>query len=231
METSQEEKRHDNGERVFRLRDRKALRPSPAASRGATKKSPGSVILSPTRKPSGIEAFTARFHKVSKRIGSSNQAEPEAQIIPEDDSREEQLASELDSTTRDPEAQDIPTLPLLREEGEPDLPPTPVQLSLGTQPDRPKDRLSSPSRQYEKRKGYELESSPLKPNDEQPLVGDSDLDDVSEAVKKKRAEKIDLSAELQQLKDEIAQLESWAQRSERPEDYLKPDAESVNKLM
>ena len=230
METSQEEKRHENGERVSRLRDRKTLRPSPAASRAATK-SPGSLILSPTRKPSGIEAFTARFHKVSKRIGSSNQAEPEAQIIPENDSREEQLASELDRATRDPEAQDIPTLPLLREEGEPDLPPTPVQLTLGTQPDRPKDRLSSPSRQYEKRKGYELESSPLKPNDEQPLVGDSDLDDVPEAVKKKRAEKRDLSAELQQLKDEIAQLESWAQRSERPDDYLKPDAESVNKLM
>jgi hypothetical protein len=218
VETSQEEKRHETEERVFRLRDRKALRPSPAAS-----KSPGSSILSPTRRSSGIEAFAARLHRASKRIGPSHQAASEVQAVPENDGPEEQLGS----ATRDPEAQDIPESSLL---GEPDLPPTPAQLGLGMQLDRPKDLLSSPSRHYEKRRGYELESSPLEPNDVQ-VERDSDLDDVPEAVKKKRVVKRDLSAKLRQLKNDIAQLESWAQRSERPDDHSKPDAESVNKLM
>ncbi|KAN0086526.1 hypothetical protein V8E54_000214 [Elaphomyces granulatus] len=226
-ETSQEEKRHETEERVFRLRDRKALRPSPAAS-----KSPGSSILSPTRRSSGIEAFAARLHRASKRIGPSHQAASEVQAVPENDGPEGQLASELGSATRDPEAQDIPESSLLQEEGEPDLPPTPAQLGLGTQLDRPKDLLSSPSRHYEKRRGHELESSPLEPNNVQPLVEENNnLDDVPEAVKKKRVVKRDLSAKLRQLKNDIAQLESWAQRSERPDDHSKPDAESVNKLI
>jgi hypothetical protein len=172
------------------------------------------------------------LHRASKRIGPSHQAASEVQAVPENDGPEGQLASELGSATRDPEAQDIPESSLLQEEGEPDLPPTPAQLGLGTQLDRPKDLLSSPSRHYEKRRGHELESSPLEPNNVQPLVEENNnLDDVPEAVKKKRVVKRDLSAKLRQLKNDIAQLESWAQRSERPDDHSKPDAESVNKLM
>lgn len=253
---SQSGQNQQTEERVFGLRDRKALRPSLTLS-GSPFKGPrlsgGLHALSSRRRSSGIPAFAAPPRRVSRKIRPSDLV-PGAPKVPESNSSprahantpDDQLTSELGAATRETEADWVLEPPVLEEEyGEPDLPPTPTELGLEKAPERPKGLLSSsPSSRREKRRRRrareEFKSSPLRPGGGQTTrVGEtlsmarptSDQDEVPDAVRKRQTLKDELSAQLQQLKHEVSQLEHWAQRSERPDDFPEPDEEAISKLM
>jgi hypothetical protein len=149
-------------------------------------------------------------------------------------SADEQLASELDSATRESENRNPSMPPLLQEEyGEPDLPPTPTELGLEKRPERSKGPMSSPSAQYEKRKNRRegLRPSTLRLDPGELSLENSQIQDDAPEVRGKRTLRDDLAAQLERLKAEVAQLESWAQRAERPFDGPEPGADAVKNLM
>ena len=237
--------------RTFGLRDRKALRPSLTADANPV----DGLKLSPRRRSSGLAAFAAPPRRVSRRIAPSDLAfgTPEAKPQnvtdrPPEDTHEDQLASELDSATGgfDANNMDANPLPLEEEEGpqEPDLPLTPTQLGLEKPPGRPKGlSSSSPTAQYEKRARKRMNDTP-KPSplrlknsnlDAEPdnlsgtgLVMDQGLTSES-ALRKQRAKK-ELSVELQQLKDDVAELENWTEKLDNP-DQRPGSSEDLGKLM
>lgn len=236
-------------ERVFGLRDRKALRPSLTLSGSPIKGSrlsSGLSAFSPRRRSSGIQAFAAPPRRVSRRIRPSDLL-PGAPNVQESDTAtpDRQLTSELGSATREAEANWALEPPLVQEEyEEPDLPPTPTELGLAKAPGRRKGLLSSsPSSRHEKwrrrvREGFK--SSPLRPRGKQATREEgglstagptSDQDGVTDRVRKRRVLREELSAQLHRLKHEVARLEDWAQRSERPDDFPEPDEEAINQLM
>lgn len=107
---------------------------------------------------------------------------------------------------------------------EPDLPPTPTQLGLEKAPDRPRGLLSSsPSTRHEqrlKRRATDvLQSSPLKSLKFQPpsaeVYDHTDLEqEISPAVFEKRMSRKRLATELQQLKQDVAELTDWTAKVE-----------------
>lgn len=223
--------------RIFGLRDRKALRPSLTSTASPI----DGPKQSPNRRSSGLAAFAAPPRRVSRRIGPLDLAlgtpdvksqNPPADQRPED-TPEDQLASELDSATDDMNANNLDGgLPFLQEElQEPDLPPTPTQLGL----ERPLGRIkglmsSSPAAQYEKgarrRVDDIFKSSPLKLKsfeagvESGEIPGEDPATDqalLSGSALKKREVRKDLFAELQQLKDDIAELETWTAKVNQPE--------------
>jgi hypothetical protein len=139
------------------------------------------------------------------------------------DSPEDQLASELSNATGETDPHEGLN-PSALHEGfeEPDLPPTPTQLGLERPPARPKGLLSSSptaqSRNWGKRRTTDhLEQSPSKLRSVHYGDGEEDSSDsaintdqalFSEPVLKKRKLKKELSAELKQIKDDIAELEN-----------------------
>lgn len=238
--------------RTFGLRDRKALRPSLTADANPV----DGLKLSPRRRSSGLAAFAAPPRRVSRRIAPSDLAfgTPEAKTQnvtdrPPEDTPEDQLASELGSATGgfDANNMDANPLPLEEEEEglqEPDLPLTPTQLGLEKPPGRPKGlSSSSPSAQYEKRARQRINDTPkpsplrlknsnldAKPDDLSGtgLAMDQGLTSKS-ALRKRRARK-ELSDELRQLKDDVAELESWTEKLNKPD--KRPDSsEDLGKLM
>ena len=239
--------------RTFGLRDRKALRPSLTADANPV----DGLKLSPRRRSSGLAAFAAPPRRVSRRIAPSDLAfgTPEAKTQnvtyrPPEDTPEDQLASELGSATGglDANNMDANPLPLEEEEEEwsqePDLPLTPTQLGLEKPPGRPKGlSSSSPTAQYEKRARQRMNDTP-KPS---PLRLknsnlDAELDDLSgtglamdqgltseSALRKQRVRK-ELSVELQQLKDDVAELENWTEKLNKA-DQRPGSSEDLGKLM
>ena len=234
--------------RTFGLRDRKALRPSLTADANPTDGSP-------RRQSSGLAAFAAPPRRVSRRIASSDLAfgTPEAKPQnvteqPPEDTPEDQLASELGSATGGFGANNVDanSLPLEEDEGlqEPDLPLTPTQLGLEKPPGRPKGlSSSSPTAQYEKRTRKRINDttkpSPLRLKN---FNFDAERDDLpetslamdpgltSESVLRKQKARKELSLELQQLKDDVAELENWTEKLNKPD--KKPDSsEDLGKLM
>lgn len=236
--------------RIFGLRDRKALRPS-LTSTGSPIDGPKQ---SPNRRSSGLAAFAAPPRRVSRRIGPLDltfgtpdikSQNPPADRRPED-TPEDQLASELDSATGDMNANDLGgDLPLLQEGlQEPDLPPTPTQLGLERPPGRLKGLMSSsPIAQYEKRARRRVDDtfkpSPLKLKrfgvgvesgempEEDPATDQALL---SESALKKQTVRKDLSAELQRLKDDIAELETLTAKVNQPESRTE-SAEDLRRLL
>ncbi|KKA22044.1 hypothetical protein T310_3934 [Rasamsonia emersonii CBS 393.64] len=224
-------------ERVFGLRDRKALRPSLTAAG-----SPGFSILSPRRRSGTIQAFAAPPRRVSRRIEVPDAETDAARRTQEQNvstpvrrnSPDEQLAAELDSATRETETRNPSASSLLQEDGEPDLPPTPTELGLEKRPERPRGLLSSPSAHYEKRKNRRegLRPSTLRLGHVELSPEDNkSQDDTPEEVRQKQKQRDELAAQLERLKAEVVQLESWAQRTERPFDGPEPDADAVRNLI
>lgn len=238
--------------RTFGLRDRKALRPSLTADANPV----DGLKLSPRRRSSGLAAFAAPPRRVSRRIAPSDLAfgTPEAKTQnvtdrPPEDTPEDQLASELGSATGgfDANNMDANPLPLEEEEEglqEPDLPLTPTQLGLEKPPGRPKGlSSSSPSAQYEKRARQRINDTPkpsplrlknsnldAKPDDLSGTGLAMDQGLTSESALRKRRARKELSNELQQLKDDVAELESWTEKLNKPD--KRPDSsEDLGKLM
>jgi hypothetical protein len=114
---------------------------------------------------------------------------------------------------------------------EPDLPPTPTQLGLEKAPDRPRGMMSSsPSLRQEKRvrrrNTEPLNESPLKAvkfRSITPTETETSFNpELSVAAQKRYKSRKRSAAELQRLKDEIEELERWANKIES-EDNLKGD--------
>lgn len=144
---------------------------------------------------------------------------------------EGQLALELGSATKEAEMEAAMDTgiggPSMDEDPlEPDLPPTPTQLGLEKVPDRPRGLLSSsPSTRHEKRMKRRpadvLQGSPLKSLRFQPPGeevgsdnGDLPKDELSAAVLEKRKSHKSLAAELQRLKDDVAEMTRWTGKIE-----------------
>lgn len=144
---------------------------------------------------------------------------------------EGQLAQELGSATRETATEhpiDIDLGGFMDDNDlEPELPPTPTQLGLEKAPDRPRALLSSsPSSRYEKRMKRKatdtLQGSPLKGlkfqprNREEASVSDTSSVDgeMSAAALDKRKLRKSLTAELQRLKDDVADLTEWTEKIE-----------------
>ncbi|KAL5356223.1 hypothetical protein BJX96DRAFT_162300 [Aspergillus floccosus] len=189
--------------------------------------------VSPARRASGIQAFAAPPRRVSRRIVPSDlmfqsptatkRAAPEESVL---NTPEVQLASELDGALGGGDGAgdqpgDLDHGPSLHDDfEEPDLPPTPTQLGLEKPPDRPVGlRSSSPSARpmFGKRQGDIQSPSKLRSveygADEE---GGSENTDTTgrallpEPVLKKRKLKKQLTAEVEQLKKDIAELERWS---------------------
>ncbi|PYI12083.1 hypothetical protein BO78DRAFT_357597 [Aspergillus sclerotiicarbonarius CBS 121057] len=213
------------------LRDRKALRPSltstasPLDSVKRNKQSPASSLSG--RRSSALAAFAVPPRRVSTRITASDLVfrSPAAtqqsieEVLPAD-TPENQLASELDSATAEvdlnqPSFQDILD--------EPDLPPTPTQLGLERLPGRPKGLLSSsPNSQQGKwgrrRNTDGLEQSPSKLRRVEYGEGDEsaeaglvlDWTSLPEHILEKQRLRNKLASEVQQLKKDVVELETWS---------------------
>ncbi|KAJ6084409.1 hypothetical protein N7486_011209 [Penicillium sp. IBT 16267x] len=231
-----------SGSNPVGLRGRKALRPSLSATSSPLKApqlSGNAPLLSPSRRPSGVQSFTKPPRRLSKKIvpgdfffGSPirKQTQPTEQDL--SNTPEDQLALELGSATRGMATEDPIDTGLdggFMDDNylEPDLPPTPTQLGLEKAPDRPRAPLSSsPSSRHEKRMKRKatdtLQGSPLKglrfqsrdpeaaPSSDTSSVGG----ELSAAALEKHNLRKSLTAELQRLKDEVAELTEWTGKME-----------------
>lgn len=222
------------------LRDRKAFRPSLGGNSSplkAPRMSGDALLLSPSKRASGIQAFSKPARRLSKRIvpadftfgspiGKQIQpAKPNLSNTPDD-----QLASDLGSATQDASAgvaMDTGLDGAFPDEDflEPDLPPTPTQLGLEKAPARPSNMLSSsPTARHEKRRKRRaadlLQGSPLKMLKYQEPATEEGSDDadttenVSVSVLEKRKSRRSLKAELQSLKGDVAELTDWTGKIE-----------------
>ncbi|KAJ5464718.1 uncharacterized protein N7458_000404 [Penicillium daleae] len=241
--------------RTVGLRDRKALRPSlnPSSPLKAPRTSGSPMLLSPSKRPSGIQAFSKPPRRLSKRISAADftfgspirkQPQPTEALS---NTPEDQLALELGTATQGADMDvDMDTNDLgggLMEDDdslEPDLPPTPTQLGLVKAPDRPRGLLSSsPSARHEKRMKRQatdvLQGSPLKtlkfqsPTEEYPDT-EFTLGNVSTAFLEKRKTRKDLEAELRALKNDLADLSKWAEKIDSGMN-LSSDTKELNKFL
>lgn len=223
--------------RAVGLRDRKALRPSlgPSSPLKAPRASVDAPTLSPSRRASGIEAFSKPARRLSKKIlpGDFTFGSPVRRELPplEQDTPESQLARELGSATNEPEVEEETGIGIdntFDDEDplEPELPPTPTQLGLEKAPDRPLGPLSSsPTARHEKRmKRRPVEhfhSSPLKslkfqnPSTEESSEDESlAQDELTPAVLEKQKLRKRLFAELKSLRDDVEELTKWTGKVE-----------------
>ncbi|KAJ5300599.1 Ubiquitin-conjugating enzyme [Penicillium atrosanguineum] len=223
--------------RAVGLRDRKALRPSlgPSSPLKAPRATVDAPTLSPSRRASGIEAFSKPARRLSKKIlpGDFTFGSPVRKELapPEQDTPESQLARELGSATNEPEDEGDADIgidnPFDDEDPlEPELPPTPTQLGLEKAPDRPMGPLSSsPTARHEKmvkrRTVEHFHPSPLKslkfqnPSTEESTDDESVVqDELTPAILEKQKLRKSLSAELRSLKDDVEELTKWTEKVE-----------------
>lgn len=239
------------------LRDRKALRPSlnPSSPLKATRTSGSPMMFSPSRRPSGIQAFTKPPRRLSKRISAADfifgspvrKQLPLAKAL--SNTPEDQLALELGTATQDTgmevemDNNDLGGGIMDDDDSlEPDLPPTPTQLGLEKAPDRPRALLSSsPSARHEKRRKRQaadvLQGSPLKtlryqsPAEEDTYINrDSPQGNVSAAVLEKQKSRRSLQAELRRLKNDVADLSKWAEKVDSGINFSS-DTNELNKFL
>lgn len=243
--------------RLFGLRDRKALRPSLASNASPAE----GLQMSPRRQSTAFTApprrGSSKIGPADITFGTPEAARSQnTPDLPPEGSPEDQLASELDDATGDvttadsmnPDPEPSSAQQALQE---PELPPTPTQLGLEKPPGRPKGlSSSSPIAQYEKRARRRL-GEPPKPSPlnfrsldtgrepdrepgEAPETGPTtDQNLLPEPALKSKAqkEKKELSAELQRLKDEVAELETWTEKLEQPDKAFAPTDKELSKLM
>ncbi|KAJ5632261.1 hypothetical protein N7490_008600 [Penicillium lividum] len=235
---SREEKPDSNS---IGLRGRKALRPSLSGTSSplkAPQMSGNAPILSPTRRPSGVQSFTKPPRRLSRKIVPSDfffgspTRKPTQLTEDVSNTPEGQLALELGSATRetamhDPGDADMGGGFMDDDDLEPELPPTPTQLGLEKAPDRGRGLLSSsPSARHEKRMKRKVTDSvpgsPLKAlrfqtRDPEYAPGSdtsSVEDELSPAALEKRKLRKSLKAELRRLKDDVADLTEWTGKME-----------------
>lgn len=153
-------------------------------------------------------------------------------------------ALELDGAPGELDA-DMDHFPSIEGLEEPELPPTPTQLGLELPPGRRKGLMSSsPSTRHgrwaRRRISNAGKSSTLKAKDIDTGGEPEDMPEAGllldrylfpEAVLKKQKLKRDLSTELQQLKDDIAELEAWTEKLNDPDKFPDPQTEDFSKFM
>ncbi|CRG92761.1 Structural maintenance of chromosomes protein 1A [Talaromyces islandicus] len=232
----------------FGLRDKKAIRPSLTGFEGAIGAAASQNALnifsgiSPRR---GSGAFAVPPRRISRAAGTpvvesssspvkTRQLKDTVLTTPsKHPDPDEQLASELDSATRELEHSgllDPSTLP--DDYVEPELPPTPTQLGLEQRPERGgRDLLNSPSAGRGQRK------APLGPSSLGSAVDlavperDPEERQVPEAVRKKEAMKSELESQLDKLKADVAQLEKWALQAKQGTDSSQLGQDAVANLI
>lgn len=215
------QERESGDSRLSGLRDRKALRPSLTSNAGP----PAEGLQTSPRRRSTVTA-------PARRGGAGTSEEPESQRV-------------SDRTTEGSPESELPRSSFLQQAfEEPDLPPTPTELGLEPPPGRPRGlSSSSPSAQYEKRARRRIDDapkpSPLKQRLFETDRGSGDDDDVPEPGPASReslpsgesAEKKGLSAELQRLKDDVAELEAWTEMLDSPEEAPAPSDKELSRLV
>lgn len=233
--------RHDGQEqesadsRLFGLRDRKALRPSLTSNAD-----PAEELQTSPRRRSTVTAPARREPGPADTVDTP---EPESQRVPdrtEEGTSESQPDSEVGRAAADNMGSRSSFLQQAFEE--PDLPPTPTELGLEPPPGRPRGlSSSSPSAQYEKRARRRIDDAP-KPSPLKQRLLEADRgsdDDVPETGPTTREslpsgqskEKKGLSAELQKLKDDVAELEAWTEMLESPGDAPTPSDKELSRLV
>ncbi|OKL62484.1 hypothetical protein UA08_02711 [Talaromyces atroroseus] len=207
-----------NPERPLGLRDRKALRPSLTNEMSSP---PRQTIQSPRRGPLAAQAFAAPPRRVSRRletptqggdIGSGGAPTTPLNNFMRGSDPDEQLASELNSATRELENSGLLAPSVLPDDSlEPELPPTPTQLGRKRMPGKD---LSGPRTLHAAETTLRSEPEPEEPD-----------------VQKRKNVKRELLAQLDQLKTDVAELEKWTDRAKRSLDKPQPDPEAVASLM
>lgn len=144
---------------------------------------------------------------------------------------DEQLASELNSATRELESSGLLAPSALPDDSlEPELPPTPTELGRRRIKEVSQDLLSSPRPERRIRKDL-FGTSTLRSID---VVSNTDTREEEfndPTVQKRKGLKRELLAQLAQLKADVAQLEKWTDRAERVFDDQPTDQEDVSSLM
>uniref|UniRef100_A0A093UW78 Uncharacterized protein n=1 Tax=Talaromyces marneffei PM1 TaxID=1077442 RepID=A0A093UW78_TALMA len=237
----------------FGLRDRKALRPSLATNTGS---SPLRALSQSPRRGGAIAAtqqqvFAAPPRRVSRRIESPRrsvardtevrggeqlvEAEKRRETTPiRQNDPDEQLASELDSATRELEHSGLMAPSSFNDDlPEPELPPTPTQLGREKRLKASLDLLSSPSAGRRLRRDLlgpsKLGIGGVAPTEDIRDDEDEELDDP--AMQERKKLKRELLEQLDQLKADVAQLENWTNRAKRGYESQRADQEDVSKLI
>lgn len=153
------------------------------------------------------------------------------------DDADEQLASELDSATRELEHSGLLAPSSFNDDlPEPELPPTPTQLGREKRLRASQELLSSPSVGRRLRKdllgpsklglGVEALTEDIREEGEDE---DEEIDDPTLQERKKL--KKNLLTQLDELKADVALLEHWTNRAERGHDGQRAGQEDVSDLM
>lgn len=143
-----------------------------------------------------------------------------------------QLASELDSATRELEKTGLLAAPSALPDDdslEPELPPTPTQLGRDKATGTSQSLLSSLSTGTSLRKGL---SGPSALGADITTTDSLDEEELNEPdIRRRKKVKRELVAQLDQLKADIAQLEKWSDWAKRGPDKPQPDQDTVASLM
>lgn len=230
------------------LRDRKALRPSLTTY---TESSPLRALSQSPRRGGAIAAaqqqvFAAPARRISRRIESPRRSVTRDSEVEQEERVEttpirqvdpdEQLASELDSATRELEHSGLLAPSSFNDDlPEPDLPPTPTRLARENRLGTSQELLSSPSAGRRLRKDL-LGPSKLGFGVEVPTEGihkdedeDEELDDP--ALQERKQLKRDLLKQLDQIKADVALLENWTNRAKGGHDGQQVGQDDVSNLM
>ncbi|KAF3406376.1 hypothetical protein DPV78_000826 [Talaromyces pinophilus] len=230
----------------FGLRDRKALRPSLTTN---TESSPLRALSQSPRRGGAIaaaqqQAFAAPPRRISRKLESprrsvtrESDAEREVRVettpIRQDDP-DEQLASELDSATRELENSGLLAPSSFNDDlPEPELPPTPTQLAREKRLKAAQELLSSPS------VGRRLRRDLLRPSrlgvtdvaSTEDIREDEDEDLYDPALQERKKLKKELLAQLDELKADVALLENWTNRAKRGYDGQRAGQDDVSNLI
>ncbi|KAI9044214.1 uncharacterized protein KD926_001444 [Aspergillus affinis] len=243
------------GPKTFGLRDRKALRPSlssTASPMGNSNNDKPSPVSLSNRRSSGLDALAAPPRRVSRRIVPSDLTFQSPVGMKRDEldtgvtnTPEDQLALELGSATGGNERKRDWNPPAMDEDyEEPDLPLTPTQLGLEKLAGRPRRLLSSSptTQRFGRRRPTDLlgqSPSKLRNVDDGTETGSSLESTIAvtralfpEPVAKKRRLREELTADAQQLKKQIADLESWSVSLDQDDDDdVEPDVSKIISLL
>lgn len=190
------------------------------------------------------QAFAAPPRRISRKLESPRRSVTrESEVEREEgvettpirqDDPDEQLASELDSATRELENSGLLAPSSFNDDlPEPELPPTPTQLAREKRLKAAQEFLSSPSA------GRRLRRDLLRPSrlgvtdvaSPEDIREDEDEDLDDPALQERKKLKRELLAQLDELKADVALLENWTNRAKRGYDGQRAGQEDVSSLM
>ncbi|KAF7718597.1 Uncharacterized protein PECH_006326 [Penicillium ucsense] len=240
------------------LRGRKALRPSlnPSSPLKGSQASRSPMLLSPSRRPSNIQAFSKPPRRLSRKISAADfvfgspirkETQPTQGLL---DTPENQIEHDLGTAIQEQDVGgdvgfDYGEADYSRDDDtlEPDLPPTPTQLGLERAPARPRGLLSSsPSSRQERRKkraatDYLLggsakisKSQTSREEISENVPALAPFADVTAAVVEKQKSRKGLEAELRRLKSEVADMNKWTEKVDSGL-ILSHESDEVRKLL